>query len=153
MSVPPEVMQRMMSAQGGGASAAGQTPAAAGGPAGAPGAQQPSASPTPQVQEKKGLKAAALSNLKIAQNMLEQALTAFQPEDQEYKVALDCLGKLAKIAGKSEGGDLVPAQVMRMVGQLPQMGGGSDMQRAIMQQLKGQQQPQQPQGGAPGAMQ
>lgn len=107
-----------------------------------------------QPQEKKGAKTAALTNLKIAQNMLEQALTAFGPEDDEYKAVLDCLTKLAKLAGKAgDASDLVPAQVMRMVGQLPQMGGGTDVQRAVMQQLRQPQQPQPGAGGPQGAMQ
>jgi hypothetical protein len=99
--------------------------------------QAPAGSPMSKPEPKKGLKAGALANMRIAQNMLEQALTAFAPEDAEYKTILDCLTKLTKTAGKNDAGDLVPAEVMRMVGQMPQMGGGTQMQRAIMQQLKG----------------
>lgn len=100
-----------------------------------------------QPQAKKGKQAAALVNLQIAQNMLEQAMTVFQPNSPEYKTVLDVLGKLSKIAGKSEVGDLVPAQIQRLVGQLPQAGGGTDMQKMIRQKMmQGQQQPQ---GGAP----
>lgn len=165
MSVPPEVMQRMMAQQGGGGAPppggpapAGGMPAGGGGvPSGGLGHQSPAGSPTAAPQDKKGLKAAAMSNLHIAQNMLEQALTAFGPEDKEYKVILKCLNSMAPLAADKDNSDLVPAEVMRMVGQLPQMGGGSDIQRMIMQQMKqgGQppgappqppQQPQMPQG-------
>ena len=100
-----------------------------------------------QPQEKKGLKAAAMSNVTIMQNLAEQALTAFEPSDPVYKALLKVLNALAPIAGKNDSSDLVPAEVMRMVGQLPQMGGGSDVQRMIMQQMKGGQPPQG--GGAP----
>jgi hypothetical protein len=153
VSVPPEVMQRMMGA--GGAKPPG-APAAPGGPtpgvgpgAGAVGAggAKPGASPTPQGQDKKGLKAAAMSNIHIAQNMMEQALTAFEPHDPEYKMILKCLTSMAPHAGKNDSSDLVPAEVMKMVGQLPQMGGGTDVQKMILQQMKqGQQHGQPPQG-------
>jgi hypothetical protein len=137
-------MQRLM-AQGAGGAPGAPTPPGAGASLPNAGQQTPSGSPTPQPQEKKGLKAAARSNLVIAQNMAEQALTAFQPEDAEYKACLKVLNTLAPILGKNDASDLVPAQVMRMVGQLPQMGGGSDIQRMILKQM------QQPPGAPPGA--
>jgi hypothetical protein len=111
-----------------------------GGPAGSQG-QAPGGSPTPQPQDKRGLKSAAMSNLHIAQNMLEQALTAFHPGDPEYKVILKCLTSMAPLAGRRDATDLVPAEVMRMVGQMPQMGGGTDVQRMIMQQMNKPPQP------------
>jgi hypothetical protein len=104
----------------------------------------PAGSPTAQPQEKKGLKAAAMSNIHIAQNMLEQSLTAFSPEDKEYKVILKCLNHMAPLAGQRDNTDLVPAEVMRMVNQLPQMGGGSDVQKMILQQMKNPQGQQAP---------
>lgn len=108
-------------------------------------------------EPKKGLLAGAQANMRIAQNMLEQALTALDHESPEYKTVLDCLSRLSKIAGKNDSTDLVPAEVMRLVGQMPQMGGGTQMQRAIMQQLRqpqGAPQPgQQPPQPQPGAMQ
>ena len=96
-----------------------------------------------QPSDKRGLKAAAMSNVTIMQNLAEQALTAFEPEDPVYKALLKCLNTLMPIASKNDSSDLVPAEVMRMVGQLPQMGGGTDVQRMIMQQMK--------QGGGGGA--
>lgn len=149
MSVPPEVMQRMMAQGGGGAPGAG-APSPAGGmqaPGGGLGTQSPAAAPTAQPQDKKGLKAAAMSNLHIAQNMLEQALTAFAPEDKEYKVILKCLTSMSPLAADRDSSDLVPAEILRMVGQMPQMGGGTDIQRMIMQQMQKGGQP--PAGGAP----
>ena len=119
-----------------------------GGAASAP--QAPNASPMPAPADKQGLKAKAMSNLSIAQNMIEQALTAFEPEDKEYKACLKVLNLLEPLASRNDGSDLVPAEVMRMVGQLPQMGGGTQMQRQIMQQLHQQQQPQPQQQPAPG---
>ena len=162
MSVPPEVMQRMMASRGaGGAGGPSSSPPGAGGGVGevAQGAQAPSGSPTSQPQDKRGLKASALANVTIMQNLAEQALQAFQPSDPEYKALLKCLTVLEPLAAKHDASDLVPASVMQMVGQLPQMGGGSDVQRMIMQQMQKPQGGQHPQGGGmppqqpqPGAM-
>lgn len=85
-----------------------------------------------------------MSNVTIMQNLAEQALTAFQPGDPIYKALLKCLNALEPIAAKNDSSDLVPAEVLRMVGQLPQMGGGTDVQRMILQQM------QKPQGQQPG---
>lgn len=158
MGVPPEVMQKMMAAQGqpggGAAASAGAPPKPqVPGQIAGQGGQGPGGSPNAQPQEKAGMKAHAMTNLSIAQNMMEQALTAFHPGDKEYKAILKCLNTLAPMSAKNDSSDLVPAEVMRMVQQLPQMGGGTDVQRAIMQQMKqgggqapqGQQQPM-PQG-------
>lgn len=106
--------------------------------------QSPSGSPTPQPQDKQGLQAAAMANVTIMQNLAEQALTAFEPASPVYKALLKCLNTLEPIAAKHDASDLVPASVMHMVGQLPQMGGGTDVQRMIMQQM------QNPQGQKPG---
>ena len=144
MSVPPEILQRLQQAQGAGGPPAGAAPNM---PGGAPGAG-PGGSPTPQPQEKKGLKTSAMVNLSIAQNMIEQALTAFQPADPEYKACLKALNVLAPLAAKNDASDLVPAQVMRMVGEMPQMGGGTDVQRMILQRMQQGQHPQGA-GGAP----
>lgn len=100
----------------------------------------PRAAPLSQPQNKSGLQAAALTNMHIAVNMLEEALPAFGSESPEGQTILDCLRKLAKHVGKKDTSDLVPAEVMQMVSRLPQMGGGTDVQRKIMQQLQGPQQ-------------
>lgn len=89
-----------------------------------------------------------MSNLNIMSNMGEQALTAFEPSTPEYKAILKCLNILSPIIGNNDASDLVPAEVMRMVGQLPQMGGGTDVQRMILQQMKQGKQPA-PQGAQP----
>lgn len=87
-------------------------------------------------QDKKGLKAAAATNVHIAMNMLEEALPAFGSESEEGKKILRALGIIGAIAGKRDSGDLAPAEIKHMVGQMPQMGGGSDVQKMILQQMK-----------------
>lgn len=144
----------MMQRRAGGAGAGSGAPG--GMPGGMPGASQggggPAASPIPQQQEKAGLKAHAATNLAIAQNMMEQAITAYHPGDKEYKAILKCLNLLEPLASKSDSSDLVPAEVMRMAQGTTQTGGGNEMQQKIMQMMKAQGQPgaQQPAPQQPG---
>lgn len=150
MSVPPQVMQQMMAQkQGGAAGAPGQPPGAQ--PGGMPGQQgvaggAPQAAPIAQPQEKSGLKAAAMANVQIAMNMLEEALPAFGTESKEGMKLLDILKGLGKLASKRDSSDLVPAEVLQMVRQLPQMGGGTDVQKMLMQQMSQAGKPPMPQG-------
>lgn len=93
-------------------------------------------------QEKKGLKAAAATNVHIAVNMLEEALPAFGSESPEGQKILKALNTLGSMVGKRDTSDLVPAEVLQMVRQLPQMGGGTQVQQQILKQMQGQGQPQ-----------
>lgn len=101
----------------------------------------PAASPMSTPQNKTGLQAAGMTNLHVAVNMLEQALPAFGAESEQGEAIIKCLSVLRKHVAKKDTSDLVPAEVLQMVSQLPQMGGGSDIQRMITQQMK---QPQAP---------
>ena len=154
MSVPSEVIQKALAGGGaGGAGAAGMpgAGAAAGGPAGGSAAvKPPSAGPMSSPQEKKGLKAAAMVNVHIAMNMLEEALPALGSENEHGSVILKALTMLAKITGKRDSSDLVPAEVMQMNSRLPQMGGGTEAQKMIRQMISQQGMKPPPQGGAGG---
>ena len=155
MSVSPDVMQKMMAASGGGGAPPGMPGATSakpgmGGPAesqggSAPG-QKPGGAPMSTPQDKRGLKAAAQTNVHIAVNMLEEALPAFGSESQEGAKILAALKTLGGLIGKRDTSDLVPAEIMQMVRRLPQMGGGTDVQKQIMKQMQQPQgAPQQPQ--------
>ncbi len=148
MSVSPELMTQMMQQRGqsppaGGASA---SPPGAGMPpgAGAPGQGPgpPAASPISKPQDKKGLKVAAMTNVHIAANMLEEALPAFGSESQEGQKILSALKVIGPLLAKRDSSDLVPAEILQMVKSLPQMGGGTQVQQQIMRQMaQGQQKP------------
>jgi hypothetical protein len=86
-------------------------------------------------QEKKGLKAAAQTNIHIAVNMLEEALPAFGSESPEGSKILSALKSLGTMVAKKDTSDLVPAEILQMVKRLPQMGGGTDIQQQIMKQM------------------
>lgn len=94
-------------------------------------------------QDKKGLKAAAQTNVHIAMNMLEEALPAFGSESEEGAAILKMLSMGGKLMGKKDSGDLVPAEVLQMVRRLPQMGGGTNVQQQIQQQMSQKQAPPQ----------
>jgi len=149
MSVNPELMQRMMSGGGGPggppAPGAGAQPPQAGGPQGAPGAgaaatgaagaQAPAAAPMSTPQDKRGVKAAAMTNIHIGVNMLEEALPAFGSESKEGGAIIKALNLLAPLLAKKDTSDLVPAEILQMVKRLPQMGGGTQVQQQIMKQM------------------
>jgi hypothetical protein len=129
---------------GGGAQA--QPPSAMPGPGGpqaaaaaAPGAkppgQSPAAAPMSTPQDKRGLKAAAHTNIHIAVNMLEEALPAYGSESPEGAKILAALKSLGSMVAKKDTSDLVPAEILQMVRRLPQMGGGTQVQQQIMKMM------------------
>jgi hypothetical protein len=142
MSVPQELIQKAMQ---GGAPPPSQMPGA-GGPAAAaqaqPGAQppgqSPAAAPMSSPQDKRGVKTAAHTNVHIAANMLEQALPAFGSESPEGMKVLQALKILGSLIGKKDSSDLVPAEILQMVKGLPQAGGGTAVQKQIMQMMQQQ---------------
>ena len=138
MSVPAELVQQQM----GGPQAGGMPPQASGGE----GAKPPAAAPMSTPQDKKGLKAAARTNLHIALNMIEAAIPSYGSESDEGQALLNIATKLGKLFGKRDSSDLVPAEVLQMVSQMPQMGGGTDQQRMIREMMmkQGAKPPQQP---------
>lgn len=129
-------MQKMM---GAGAPAAGAPPSAAApppAPGGAPPGQSPAAAPMSKPQDKRGLQAAAHTNVHIAVNMLEEALPAFGSESPEGGKILAALKSLGSMVAKKDSTDLVPAEILQLVKRLPQMGGGTSIQQQIMKQMQ-----------------
>jgi hypothetical protein len=95
-------------------------------------------------QDKRGLKAAAATNLHIATNMIEEALPRYGSESPEGQKLIKALGILGSIIGKQkDNSDLVPAEVLALNKNLPQMGGGTEIQQQI-QKMMMQQKPQPP---------
>lgn len=125
MSVPPEMLQRLKSAQ---------SPALPGG--GQPG---PAGAPMNAPQEKDGKKEHARVQVHIAMNMLEQALSAFGAESKEGQVILKQLQALARAFGDTNASELVPAQLKEAVQNSPQVGGGNPQQQRLMQMMMARQ--------------
>lgn len=137
MSVPPNLMKQMMAQQG--SAAPGAAPGMPTGPASdAARTMPPAAAPFSTPQEKRGNKATAMSNIHIALTLLEQALPDLGVETPEGQSVMKALQGLAKLAGEHDNSDLVPAEIMQMVKSMPQMGGGTPIQQALMQEMRAQ---------------
>jgi len=115
--LPPELQQMI-----------GQPPGAGMGD----GANAPMGAPMSTDIPKDGDKAAAKNQVTIAMTMLEQALMALGSHSEEGRVVMDSLMKLSKYFHKEENNELVPAQLMSMMQAMPQVGGGSPEQLALM---------------------
>jgi hypothetical protein len=115
----------------------------------------PAAAPFSVPQEKRGLKATALAHVHIATTLLEQALPDLGHDTDEGKAVYKAIEGLVKLTGSHgrDNSDLVPAEIMAMVKQLPQMGGGTPVQQELARQQAEQRaqmmQGQKPPGGAP----
>lgn len=114
----PELMS-MMQQKGGG-----QTP--------------PASSPMSTPQSNEGDKQGAMAQIQMATKILEQTLAAFGSDTEEGMAVLDALRGLGKKfgAGAEKGKDLIPSEIMNMVGGLPQ-----SSQAQMQPQGGGQQQP------------
>ena len=112
-------------------------------------ASAPTGAPMSTEQPKDGDKLAAKNQVTVAMSMLEQALLALGSHSEEGRVVMDSLMKLSKYFHKEENNELVPAQLMSMMQSMPQVGGGTPEQLALMkaqsQGAGGQPQAPQPQ--------
>lgn len=153
MSVPANLMQQMLKQQQGGAR--GATPPAAVGMQGPQATDArtmpPAAAPFATPQEKRGQKATALANVHIALTLLEQAIPDLGSDTPEGMAVIKATQGLAKLAGDHDNSDLVPAEIMQMVKQMPQMGGGTPIQQELMRQMAQANAPKPPQGAPGGA--
>jgi hypothetical protein len=139
--MPPELMNLV--AGGAGKSAAPPAPGAPAGipgmpgaaGAGAPGGAMPVSAPMSTPQPKAGDKQNALINVSLAMDLLEQSLPALGSESEEGQTILDVLRKMSGKFGaaRNKSQDLVPAELMQLMQNLPQAGGASPMQKALQQ--------------------
>jgi hypothetical protein len=140
MSVPPNIMQAMMNraptAGPPGMGAGAPPPSPVQGGIGATSGQPPAAAPLSGPQPKKGLQAAAMTNVHIAVNMLEEALSGFGSESEQGGDILKAISILRKHVAKRDSSDLVPAEILQLARRLPQLGGGTSAQQAIMAQMR-----------------
>lgn len=145
MSVPSDQLMQLVN---GGMKGPPQAPAAQPGPnpaAGGPAAAAPVSAPMSTPQPKQGEIQNAMINVSLAQDLLEQTLPAIGSETEEGGVILDVLSKLSKKFGESarKSKELVPAELMQMMHNLPQLGGMSPEMKALQAQAAGP-------GGPPG---
>lgn len=122
MSVPKELMDVV---------AGGGKPG--GPPAAAAGNQPPSGGPMSTPQPKAGMEQAALINIAMVFQLLEQSLGAFGSPTDKGKAILSALKTLTGAFGneRQESEKLIPAELMQMHQAVPGAGGGPAAAKAM----------------------
>lgn len=133
MSVPSEQLMQLVNGGTKGAPPAAPAPNA---PQAAPSGNAPVSAPMASPQPKQGDKQNAMINVSLAADLLEQTLPALGSETEEGGVILDVLSKLNKKFGDAtrKSKELVPAELMQLMHNLPQMGGMSPEMKALQAQ-------------------
>lgn len=95
----------------------------------------PMASPMSTPEPKMGSKEAAMINLGMAMDLLEQSLPALGSESEEGQKALNAIRVLNGILGqrKNKTNELQQSEILQMLQTLPQAGGASPEGRAMAQ--------------------
>lgn len=88
----------------------------------------PDASPGTQPQQNEGERMQAHAKVQMAMTLLEQSLVAFGSSSEDGRAVLTCLKALSKFGSDREKGrDLIPSEIMNLVGSLPGQAGGAMM--------------------------
>ena len=140
MAVPADKLMELMR---GSRSAGGGNPSGLSMPAGEMGAAgsmsdaetPPMASPMSTPEPKMGSKEAAMINLGMAMDLLEQSLPALGSETEEGQKALNAIRVLNGILGqrKNKTNELQQSEILQMLQTLPQAGGASPEGKAMAQ--------------------
>ena len=157
MGVPSDKLMEMIKSQRDGATPTG-TPPAPDAPTGmSENSAPPMGSPMSTPEPKMGNREAAMINLSMAQDLLEQALPAVGSDSDEGRSILNAIGTINKVIGpkKSKTNELQPTEIMQMLQTLPQAGGATAEGKAMTQapQIPGMSTPvptPAPAGGMPG---
>jgi len=136
MSVPADKLMELM--RGPRSAGAMPTPNPAGPMGNPPGAMSdsdtmPMASPMSTPEPKMGSKEAAMINLGMAMDLLEQSLPAIGSETEEGGRILNAIRVLNGVLGARKGkvNELQQSEILQMMQALPQAGGASPAARAI----------------------
>ena len=132
MSVPADKLMELM-----------RGPKSAGAPAPMPQAPTPMtdaetppiAAPMSTPEPKMGSREAAMINIGMALDLIEQSLPALGSDSEEGKKALDAIRVLNGVMGPRKGktNELQQAEILQMLQSLPQAGGATPEGRAIAQ--------------------
>jgi hypothetical protein len=95
----------------------------------------PMASPMSTPEPKMGNKEAAMINLSMAQDLLEQALPAVGSSSDEGRAILSAISAINKTLGtrKNKTNELQQSEILQMLQTLPQAGGATPEGKAISQ--------------------
>ena len=141
MSVPSDKLMELMRgprSAGGGAPSGVNMPGAMGAPpaeAVSDASTPPMSAPMSTPEPKMGSKEAAMINLGMAMDLLEQSLPALGSETEEGQKALGAIRTLTGILGprKNKTNELQQSEILQMLQTLPQAGGASPEGRAMTQ--------------------
>ena len=144
MSTPPDQLMKLMAGGAGKGDAPGPNPMEVASPNNEAPGGGPMATPGP----KEGMKQAAMVNISMVFQLLEQSLPAFGSQSEEGKAVLKALSGLTSQFGKDrqKSDQLIPAELMQLVQSIPGMGGGGPAQKAMGAMPPGQPAMPQPQG-------
>ena len=95
----------------------------------------PMASPMSTPEPKMGSKEAAMINLGMAQDLLEQSLPAIGSDTEQGRAILAAIGAINKTLGPRKGktNELQQSEILQMLQTLPQAGGATPEGKAISQ--------------------
>jgi len=111
MSMPAPQMQAMMGAQPGNDAMGG-------------GGQPPMGAPMATPQPQDGVNMSGITNVQIAIELLEQAISSLGSGSKEGSAVLKALSTLSSAFAEGKGRDLIPAELMHLMGQVgPGQGG------------------------------
>ena len=130
MATSPDAMMDLIRKQQPAGKTAPPTPL----PPGAPDAgAEPMGSPMSTPEPKMGNKEGAMVNLSMAMDLIEQALPAIGSESSEGQKALAALRSLTGIVGPKKGktNELQQSEIISLLQNLPQAGGGTPEGRAM----------------------
>lgn len=101
---------------------------------GGPEAGGPLPSPIATPEPKEGLKQSAMVNVQMAIDLLTQSLPSLGSMSEEGDAVLNAIKTLSKKFGKSEtkNRELIPAEILQLVRNLPQAGGATPQAKAMM---------------------
>lgn len=114
----------------------------------------PMTAPMSTPEPKMGTKEAAMVNLSMALDLIEQSLPALGSESPEGKQAVAALRSLSGLLGPRKGktGELQQAEIMQLLGALPQAGGASPEAKAMAGGAPAPAAPPMPGAGMPAPM-
>lgn len=95
----------------------------------------PIAAPMSTPEPKMGSREAALINIGMAMDLLEQSIPALGPESEEARKTLDAIRNLTGVLGPRKGqtNELQQAEILQMLQSLPQAGGATPEGKALAQ--------------------
>ena len=98
-----------------------------------PSSPPPMPTPMSTPEPKAGVKEAALVNVSMAMDLIEQALPAIGSESPEGQKLINAISALTTVLGpkKQKAGELQNAEILQLLQNLPQAGGGTPGSRMI----------------------